>query len=270
MASSVVYQRVPKGDSSGFYCFKSRLHVAVCAGVATTALAFVYFSYESRSTALCIGDSLTAGFWRHSFGSGPSFDPYSSSLAANLGIRAIALGWSGWTSTQLLEAADLWVVPPHARSSSAQPGIHLAISRWHPDFVIIMAGTNDVRKTSVDGKEIAWQIWALHEIAHSANSRTVALSIPEWRLQEIPGKPGEAERLVERRSALNAELKRLAEASSMTTYLDFPLPYEEETGFWSKLDGLHFTKRGSKEVGRLLALALKPHLSSLLRSPLSS
>lgn len=238
---------------------------AAAAAVISCVLLVAYARSDGGSGAgvvLCVGDSLTAGWWREPGSKGAlSFDPYAPALARGLGVRAVDLGWPGWKAGELVAAAA--VESERAGDGRKMPGLSLAIARWAPRFVVIMAGTNDVLKTQASGEKIAADVWRLHELAHAQGVRSVVVGIPDWgRLKFREPPPEEAARRITARHELNVELQRLAKLNKMAVYVEFPMAYEDKTGFWAE-DGLHFTRRGSEEVGIRLALELQSHLPFL-------
>lgn len=270
---------LPAGDRSRGYTRLGgapaaawRPRTVACAAAAAAALSACVLLLLSESSGggagvvLCVGDSLTAGFWREPGAKDAvSFDPYAPALARGLGVRAVDLGWPGWKAGELVEAAA--VESERSGDGRKMPGLSLAIDRWTPRFVVIMAGTNDVLKTQATGLKIAEDVWRLHELAHAKGVRTAVVGIPDWgRLKFREPPPEEAARRVKARHELNVELRRLAKPSEMAVYVEFPMRYEDKTGFWAD-DGLHFTRRGSEEVGVRLALELLPKLPFLYGEP---
>jgi lysophospholipase L1-like esterase len=216
---------------------------------------------QQHFDVICVGDSLTAGFVRTSGDkAGPSFHPYSEALEEALGPRhrVLPLGFSGWTSVKLLKRANVRTRIATERKHgklvyTRRPGIALAIRLHQPRVAVIMAGTNDVfRIRNVDGHMVADRVWKLHDIAHRAAVRTIALGIPEWSPQR-DRTPVEHTHRLDIRRELNARLKSYASNNSqLATYVDFPFSFEPESPLWSD-DGLHLTAKGYYEVGVRLA-----------------
>lgn len=255
------YMRLGVGPGAGWR--RAAAAATMAAALASCALLLAYArGGGGAGVVLCVGDSLTAGFWRDAAAEGGvSFDPYAPALGRGLGVRARDLGWPGWQAGELADAAA--VESERGGDGRKMPGLGLAIQRWAPRFVVVMAGTNDVLKSQRTGVKIAEDVWRLHGVAHAKGVRSVVLGIPDWgRLKFREPPPEEAERRVAARLELNKELRRLAKSSKMAVYVDFPMSYEAESGFWAD-DGLHFTRRGSEEVGIRLALELPPHLPFL-------
>lgn len=248
------------------------------AGLLVVAVTFCAIYFDShpntfltgeKFTILCFGDSLTAGFVRDQATGKLSFHPYSSSLSAALGPRtnAIPLGFSGWRSVDLLDAADKHSHLPSVQThlhGAGMPGLALALKEYKPKLAIILVGTNDVRKAKVpeelNGTRIAESVWKLHEIAHRASVRTLALGIPEWEpdsRRPPPAPLSESMRVIARQK-LNDALRDLARNSegSQAKYLDFPIPFKKGTTECS-WDGVHFTREGYASVGRALSHAVR-------------
>jgi lysophospholipase L1-like esterase len=220
---------------------------------------------------ICIGDSLTAGFDSTSRDRGSrsvTFHPYATALETSLGpgTRVLPFGFSGWTSQKLIDHAnrrskvETEVKHGRAISTTQRPGIALAIRKYHPKLVIIMAGTNDVfRLRNPTGADIADRVWKLHMISHRARVRTIALGIPDWS----PSRARTAARrlrLFDVREKLNKRLQTHAQnASHLATYVEFPFPFKQDSQLWSQ-DGLHLTPKGYNELGLRLAEYVLPLL----------
>jgi lysophospholipase L1-like esterase len=183
----------------------------------------------------------------------------STPLEGTLGERfsAIAVGFPGWTSYELLDAAN-------SGTSTAQPGLKRAIKQHVPAVVIIMVGTNDIFKDNdIDGRAIAQRVWALHTIAHDAAVRSVALGIPIWSdLNEYPAKPPVTNReRLQARSRLNMALFEYAEQNPRRArYVDFPFTFANSSGLWDG-DGLHLSPQGYMVLGASLARQVRDLLA---------
>ncbi|CAD7702271.1 unnamed protein product [Ostreobium quekettii] len=79
-------------------------------------------------------------------------------------------------------------------------------------------------------------------------AKTVAIGIPEGRVQLS------SESMQRYRAAVNTWLQDWAsssETSGRVLYLDFPIPFSDDTGDWEG-DGLHMSAQGYQKLGRLL------------------
>jgi lysophospholipase L1-like esterase len=211
---------------------------------------------------LCFGDSLTAGWGRAKETNGSQsiiYTPYSKSLEKTLGKRfsAIPVGFPGWTSRELLEAAN-------GDTLTAQPGLKRALKQHVPAVAIIMVGTNDIFKDNdVDGRAIARRVWALHTIAHDAAVRSIAVGIPIWSdLCEYPPKPPVTNReRLQSRSLLNKALFEYAEQNPRNArYVDFPFTFAKSSDLWDG-DGLHLSPQGYLKLGASLARQVRDLLA---------
>ena len=89
---------------------------------------------------LCFGDSLTAGY--HNYGM--TFSPYGQFLKEALGSSASVtiVGFSGWTTTQLVDNADRDMESDVV--GRKWPGLKVALGRENFNLAIVMGGTNDL------------------------------------------------------------------------------------------------------------------------------
>lgn len=223
---------------------------------------------------ICVGDSLTAGYMNTAPGRMARlvlFHPYSIALtkALNGKAEAIALGFSGWRTVDLLDTADVHTRAPNVPEDAApQPGIAAAIRKFRPMLAIIMVGTNDIFRApsleELDGRAIAVRAWRLHQIAHRSNVKTIAMGIPEWSAAKRTASPPFTNgHRVQARTELNSALKEFCgNNSNMATYIDFPFRYALGTGHWTS-DGLHFTAAGSDLAGTQIAAKVKELLPEL-------
>lgn len=204
---------------------------------------------------LCVGDSLTAGWYQAPGASQASFHPYGASLFSSLGnsVEVVSLGWPGWTSVELLEGADQRTAIRDAPEGSAHlPGIRLAVKEHSPSVVLLLAGTNDLFSLGVSGHVVSGCVWKLHALCHAMGVPTVAIGVPSWCWRTY-GADNEASRL-----ALNSELGKLCADTEGATFLEFPFPFDESSGSWSE-DGVHMSPSGYARFGRLIGDVLQYH-----------
>lgn len=231
-------------------------------------------SGQTSPKIICVGDSLTAGYYN----AAPQniarlivFHPYALALtkALNGKASAIPIGFSGWRTEDLLDTADVYTrAPSNPEDAAPQPGIAAAIRKYRPMLAIIMIGTNDIFRApsleELDGRAIAKRAWRLHAVAHRANVKTVAMGIPEWSsTRRKAAAPFTNELRVKTRSELNSALREYCgNSSEMAFYIDFPFRYSEDTGHWTS-DGLHFTPQGSDSAGFRIAEILRDKIPEL-------
>jgi lysophospholipase L1-like esterase len=213
---------------------------------------------------ICIGDNLTAGLVRTTAANGEAlvnFHPYSDALATALRgrERVLSFGFSGWTAHNMLERSEMLssvaevIQGGQAVREVQKPGMGLAIKLHKPRLAIILAGTNDILQASdPDGQIVADNIWKLHEMAHRAGVRTIALGIPGWdRILDSDEKQC-SERIRARILCNNALHEYALRNQAMSRYLAFPLPYDGNQSLWD-VDGIHLTREGYQRVGAHLA-----------------
>lgn len=219
---------------------------------------------SKQAVILCFGDSLTAGYVVDEATGSLSFFPYSAALSASLGphSRAIPLGFPGWRSMDLLEASDQELSKLRSGVEVSKPGLSVALKQYKPVLAIMLVGTNDLLKAispgDLNGTAIAARVWNLHEIAHRAQVRTLALGIPEWdpELRSLPHAVSNAMRDAARKSVNNGLSRMAAASGGNSKYLEFPLPFRKKSPDWS-WDGVHFSPEGYSTLGRALSKTVK-------------
>jgi lysophospholipase L1-like esterase len=213
---------------------------------------------------ICIGDNLTAGLIRTTAANGEAlvtFHPYSDALATALRgrERVLSFGFSGWTATNLLERSEMLssvaevIQGEKAVREVQKPGFGLAIKLHKPRLAIILAGTNDILQASdPDGQTVADHIWKLHEMAHRAGVRTIALGIPGWNRILDSDERQCSERIRARILCNNALHEYAVRNQAMSRYLAFPFAFDGNGSLWD-VDGIHLTLEGYRRVGVHLA-----------------
>lgn len=207
---------------------------------------------------LAYGDSLTAGY--HAFGK--LFAPYAEALSAGLFAADVSAevwvcGLSGQTVSVMAAKPDAEELKDVCKRTGK--GIRRVLSESGPfDLALLMVGTNDLGKS--DPETIFANVRALHEECHQAGVRTVALSVP-------PSEAANASvKLNKKRRQVNALLQKWASESTgeqgVALFVETGdlLPFDETSGLW-EMDGLHFSRDGSRELGAKLAPLVRPLLS---------
>lgn len=216
----------------------------------------------SAKRVFCFGDSLTAGT------SPPesALFPYGQHLSEALGERSAAAastadvrwrGFPGWTASTLLTDAGLRGFLDRA---AAENGGDDGAQPPPLDLVVVLAGTNDLAYATESG-EIFESIRGIHEVARARGCPTIALGIPpsDWQSRSEPARSlaGDVNRRLESWAATTTTTK------PKTTFVPFPIrDFDRSSGFWSP-DGLHFSPRGYRAIGRSLA----PIVGDLLWKP---
>eukprot|EP00435_Cladocopium_sp_Y103_P033535 s1162_g8.t1 len=193
---------------------------------------------------LFYGDSLTAGF--HAFGR--LFAPYAATLGEELRLaephELWVCGLSGLEATELLKKKTSTQIRDAVRRTG--PGIERLLSEKTFDLAFIMLGTNDL--ASGEDEETFNAIKKIHEACHAVKLRTVALSVP----------PSQAvakfRDIAYSREKVNDLLQQWAKVTPMTHLVDTGelLPFSKDSELW-EIDGLHFSRLGSRTLGRRLA-----------------
>lgn len=207
----------------------------------STSAAHITPATTTMRRVLAFGDSLTAGT------SGYELFPYAPVLEKALQRENTAVrhrGMPGWTTQMMLDNLD-----------DGQTGLRSAISKGHPDVVIILAGTNDLGYGESE-ETITNNLKKLHGICYENGvARTVAVGVPPSGYQAQVKKAAD---LVE---AINGNLQRFAESGTKTTYTPFPFRFEQGGENWY-FDGLHFSETGYRVLGESLA----PVVDQVLRN----
>eukprot|EP00928_Gymnodinium_smaydae_P082404 TRINITY_DN65746_c0_g1_i1.p1 TRINITY_DN65746_c0_g1~~TRINITY_DN65746_c0_g1_i1.p1 ORF type:complete len:495 (-),score=65.56 TRINITY_DN65746_c0_g1_i1:203-1651(-) len=207
---------------------------------------------------LCYGDSLTAGY--HAFGS--LFAPYAATLIHNLLPDIAAEAWVCG-----LSAVTAKVMANDSESASIKDGVRrmgqgiTRILKEHGpfDLALIMAGTNDLSKSKPD--RIFADVKALHVACHNVGTRTLALSVPPSRAAL------KSKSISPCRSRVNELLREWLSSSDASStpgmFLDMDdiMPYDDDDELW-EIDGLHFSRDGSRQLGIRLAPLVKAALCS--------
>lgn len=193
---------------------------------------------------LFYGDSLTAGF--HAFGR--LFAPYAAALGEELKLsephELWVCGLSGLEATELMKKKTSPQIRDAVRRTG--PGIERLLSEKTFDLAFIMLGTNDL--ASGEDEETFNAIKKIHEACHAVKLRTVALLVP----------PSQAvakfRDIADSREKVNDLLQQWAKVTPMTHSVDTGelLPFSKDSEFW-EIDGLHFSRLGSRLLGQRLA-----------------
>ncbi|CAE7932643.1 PAG2, partial [Symbiodinium sp. KB8] len=230
-----------------------------------------YASERKGLRLLLYGDSLTAG--------APSMVPFGDALCLSLQsmgyqVEATVCGLCASTAWQMLAAVEEPLVLETLGSRWGSGLLPLLSSPKPVDLVLLMAGTNDLAKSSA--QEIFSSLRGLHSVCHRAGVPSVALGIPDAGGRSMARLGPE---VVVKKRAVNASLAAWIRESA--TGLVKPelfvstvalLPYGPKSlseGLWER-DGVHFTAEGSRKLGHRLAVLLEPLVSRLQNDVLVS
>jgi len=206
---------------------------------------------------LCYGDSNTVGFCEK----GRRYQPYGKALsdalaAAQTPAEVTACGLCGLTVKEMDEGRAESVLEP--RCGPHGKGLERLLKDDGPwDLVVIMAGTNDLGAGAEIGRTQV-HVARLHALCHDHGVPTVNVA-PPASSSILP--------MAQKRRGL-ADL--MGKWARTTPDVLFHVDSEEiiprsATGMW-ELDEIHFSARGSDELGRLLA----PKIAAVLgQAPLS-
>jgi len=190
------------------------------------------------------GDSLTAGY--HHMGA--AFAPWAPVLSKLLGDVTIDhVGLSGFTSAQMLNSMDDSAVEDVV--PRVWPGYRQNLREHEYDVVLIMCGTNDLAD-KIRTRELIENIATLHEAAHAAGARSIAMTIPESKAAVHVDWLGQAR--LEANDAIRAWAG--SRPAGQVSFVDTAalVPFSETSGRWEP-DGLHMSRAGYEAFGRALA-----------------
>lgn len=139
---------------------------------------------------LCFGDSLTAGSYDHrsEMTSAPKRHPYSIALQKHLDVRDRTVqGETGKEINRLIYKVHTAGIPGERAVDEMYRRLrkHLRSSTISYDWVVILGGTNDLRKylddpsSMEDYTSIFNALVKLHETVSKSGGRTVAVTIPD-------------------------------------------------------------------------------------------
>jgi len=207
----------------------------------------------SQKRLLCYGDSLTAGYCMR----GARFEPYGKTLGSALTKAGVpsevwSCGLCAFTAVDMVAEINSEQTRPDAAMQVGQGLARLLDSTDPlPDLVLIMAGTNDLRK-GADVHTTFRAVKELHAACHARRVPTIALAAP------LP------QRVRQQKFS-----KLLASWCKMQPWVmgffdpEEMMPRSRHGRFWES-DTLHFTAVGSKQLGGKLAAAL----ASVLLGPI--
>ncbi|XP_028412478.1 uncharacterized protein LOC114535312 [Dendronephthya gigantea] len=199
---------------------------------------------------LTFGDSLTLGY----FNSGKSFHPYGDKLEENLNKddhRCFVLeisGKNGEESDHMLQ-----------RLSN-----YLNIRQETYNWVLILAGTNDLLVGDSSSDRIADQIVIMHEVAHARGAKSLVITIPEIFCERT-----NCPHLKQRRKSVNRRLRKYAAAAGSKAYLSdlalklslHQLSLEDRKAFWEP-SGVHLKAKGYDKMADIIFKDLMESIES--------
>mmetsp|Transcript_19016 Transcript_19016/g.34362 ORF Transcript_19016/g.34362 Transcript_19016/m.34362 type:complete len:358 (-) Transcript_19016:43-1116(-) len=194
---------------------------------------------------LCYGDSLTAGFCM----GGARFEPYGKTLGSALTKAGVpsevwSCGLCAFTALDMVAEINSEQTRPDAAMQVGQ-GLARLLDTTDPlpDLVLIMAGTNDLRK-GADVQTTCRAVRELHAACHARGVPTIALAAP------LPqrAKQQKFSKLLSNWCKTQPWVMGFFDPEEM-------MPRSRRGRFWEP-DTLHFTAVGSKHLGSKLAAAL--------------
>ncbi len=197
---------------------------------------------KPRTTILCFGDSLTAGFQTPLPGQLEVPDtPYGGFLQEALGdaARVLISGMCGELTGEMLQRFRESVID------------------LHPTYVIILGGTNDLGWNGRPA-DIMRNLLKMYELAQHHDIEPIALSVPSIRPTGMEGSQ-EAEAWVQhhitQRLTLNQGIQNYCQSHSLHFIDVFQATIEPSTRLLAQQysnDGLHLTTQGYQCIAQLL------------------
>jgi len=133
----------------------------------------------ASTRVLCYGDSLTAGLAGNFV---KTYAPYSSRLSELLACQVDHVGLCGMTTSDMTRILDNQKAVDVKNNEWSEAGLRFALRKAHDEgrpytAVIIMAGTNDLQKSSA--QEIVSNLMKLHDEVRRAGAVSVACAVPK-------------------------------------------------------------------------------------------
>ena len=195
---------------------------------------------ETEKRILCIGDSITEGYYM----GGEAFHPYSKKLTELLNAENNTNTYNVYNEGVSGECV-------YQEMTGRMP---LILQKYKPlDLVIILGGTNDLNQMNCSERNLFEHIKQLHDMAHEAGAKTVAITVPDSNVASMPiRKTREAIW-----KALNEKIRAYAEKRDDVILCDLAaeLPYralneDERLEYWD--DNLHYTPRGYDRMAEII------------------
>ena len=195
---------------------------------------------DMEKRILCVGDSITEGYYK----GGTAFHPYSKKLSALLNAEQNHITYNVYNEGKSGECVNPEMV-------KRMPSL---IKKYQPlNLAIIIGGTNDFTDKQCNEQNLFDGIRTLHEIAHKAGVRTVAVTIPDSNAPKLPGR-NEKENVWE---DVNDKIRDYAKDKDNVILCDLAeeLPFrtmndDEKKLFWD--DDLHYTPMGYDKMAEII------------------
>ena len=196
--------------------------------------------YEIQKKILCVGDSITEGYYN----GGTAFHPYTKKLSELLNAERNDVTYIVYNEGKSGE----FVNPDMIKR------MPILMDKYKPlNLVIIIGGTNDCTKKECNVQDLFDDIKTLHEIAHKNGVKTVAVTIPDSNAPMLPGRR-EKEDVWE---GVNDNIRDFARGNEKVILCDLAeeLPYrtmddDERKLFWD--DNLHYTPMGYDKMAEII------------------
>ena len=201
---------------------------------------------------MTFGDSLTEGYLQN----GQKFYPYSTLLEKMLNKHSVGIRFEVINEGISGECVYKEMAPRLPKL--------LDNYKSRLDLIIILGGTNDLRKLDCLHKvNVGYEITNLHNIAHNRNIKTVALTIPEAEETNVSLTYHSQAVYKKLWQKTNDQIRHYAQTNkNMTFFLDLAkkLPLNKLTKmvrkkYWD--DHLHPSRCGYKKMANLLYTLLK-------------
>jgi lysophospholipase L1-like esterase len=132
------------------------------------------------------------------------------------------------------------------------------------DWVLILAGTNDLLVTDNSSDKIADQIVIMHEVVHARGAKSIVITIPEIYCERTTCK-----NVKQRRKAINKHLRIYAAAARSKAYLSdlalrisaHQLSLEDRQEFWEP-SGVHLKRKGYDKMAEIIFKDLMESIES--------
>lgn len=195
---------------------------------------------EVEKRILCVGDSITEGYYK----GGNAFHPYTKKLTELLNAEKNNVTYNIYN-----EGISGECVYPEMVTRMPQ-----LLQKYKPlDLVIIIGGTNDLMHKNCTKGHLFEKIKEMHDLAHQAGVKTVAVTIPDSNAPQLPGRSEQEDTW----EAVNDKLREYAQGKDNVIFCDLAeeLPYrtltdDERKKYWDDL--LHYTPLGYDHMAEVI------------------
>ena len=195
---------------------------------------------DEEKRILCVGDSITEGY----YSGGKAFHPYTKKLSELLNAEKNHVVYNVYNEGKSGECVE-------PEMTNRMPSL---IQKYKPvDLAIVIGGTNDFSNHNCTKGNLLHGIKKLHDMAHEAGIKTVAVTIPDSNAPQLPGR-SDKEDVWE---SVNDKIRDYAKEHDDVILCDLAeeLPYrtltdDERKKYWD--DNLHYNPAGYDRMAEVI------------------